>query len=229
MKIYSTITLTLTLITMMIGSGAVSAYWGFNLGSDSLKGVTQPDDNPARKLVKNPDGSGERSQFRIIPEQEILARVQAQVHGEQPPVAQPQSAVVNVVDTNPEDPAAIAPEETQGPKTFPLFSSDRQITLEIEGLRQESSSLLLDVALTNEGDQAAKFLYSFLEVTDDNDQALSAITNGLPGELPANDQRYQGTIRIPMVLLGSTETISLHLTDYPEQRLKLNIAQIPVK
>jgi len=57
---------------------------------------------------------------------------------------------------------------------------------------------------------------------------LSAITDGLPGELPANGEAYNGTIRIPTALLSEAKTISLSLTDYPDQKLQLKLDNLPV-
>ncbi|NEO18623.1 hypothetical protein [Moorena sp. SIO4A5] len=45
MKFNTTVALTIVLLTMMLGAGVVSAFWGFSLGHEALKGVTQPDTN----------------------------------------------------------------------------------------------------------------------------------------------------------------------------------------
>ena len=62
---------------------------------------------------------------------------------------------------------------------------------------------------------------------DDRGRALSAIADGLPGELPANGEKFSGTLRIPTVLLDRSQKISLTLTDYPEQNLELKLKDIP--
>ena len=37
-----------------------------------------------------------------------------------------------------------------------------------------------------------------------------------------------GKVKIPTALVNDSQTLSLNLTDYPDQKLELNIAQIPV-
>lgn len=100
--------------------------------------------------------------------------------------------------------------------------------MEIVEAQTQGNSLLLNVSLRNEGATAVRFLYSFLDVRDDRGRALSAISDGLPGELPANGQNFSGTLKIPTVLLDNTQKISLTLTDYPDQRLELKLKDIPV-
>lgn len=87
---------------------------------------------------------------------------------------------------------------------------------------------MIDVSLKNDSDRSVQFLYSFLNVTDERGRALSATTEGLPGELPANQQKSSGTIKISTALLDDAEKLSLTLTDYPDQRLQLQISGIPV-
>jgi hypothetical protein len=72
-------------------------------------------------------------------------------------------------------------------------------------------------------------LYSFLDVTDDKGRTLSAITEGLPAELTATGTTATGTISIPTSLLDDVKNVSLSLTDYPAQKLKLQVADIPVE
>ncbi|NJL23691.1 MAG: hypothetical protein HC895_27475, partial [Leptolyngbyaceae cyanobacterium SM1_3_5] len=46
MKVNSTLALTLVLLTAMVGAGVVSAAWGYAVGGEALKGVTQPNGRP---------------------------------------------------------------------------------------------------------------------------------------------------------------------------------------
>lgn len=87
---------------------------------------------------------------------------------------------------------------------------------------------MLNVRLKNEGGDAVRFLYSFLNVTDNQGRALSAITDGLPGELPATGEEFSGTVSIPSALLEDAKTLSLTLTDYPDQKLQLKMSEIPI-
>jgi len=68
-----------------------------------------------------------------------------------------------------------------------------------------------------------------LDVTDDKGRTLSASTEGLPAELPANGPTFSGTVSIPTPLLDDVKRISLALTDYPDQKLKLEVPNIPVE
>jgi uncharacterized protein affecting Mg2+/Co2+ transport len=111
---------------------------------------------------------------------------------------------------------------------LPIKSEDRGVTLEIRSANQEGGSLLLNVSLKNQGGNAVRFLYSFLNVTDEQGRTLSAITEGLPGELPANGQEYSGTVSIPTALIENAQRLSLSLTDYPDQKLQLKMSEIPV-
>jgi hypothetical protein len=90
-------------------------------------------------------------------------------------------------------------------------------------------ALLIKVNLKNEGDRTVRFLYSFLDVTDDQGRALSANTEGLPTELTANGKTFSGTMSIPTALLDDVNKLSMTLTDYPDQKLRLQVSDIPVK
>jgi hypothetical protein len=85
------------------------------------------------------------------------------------------------------------------------------------------------VKMQNKGKDSVRFLYSFLDVTDDKGRTLSASTEGLPAELPANGPSFSGIVSIPTALLDDVNKISLALTDYPAQKLKLEVLDIPVQ
>ena len=67
------------------------------------------------------------------------------------------------------------------------------------------------------------------DVSDDKGRTLSASTDGLPAELPANGPAFSGTVSVPTPLLDDVKRISLSLTDYPAQRLRLVVSDIPVE
>ena len=93
---------------------------------------------------------------------------------------------------------------------------------------QTGSSLLLNVQLKNESDSSVRFLYSFLNVTDDKGRALSASVDDLPGQLPPDSQTYVGTVSIPTALLDNAKELAISLTDYPDQKLELKMSGIPI-
>ncbi len=55
---------------------------------------------------------------------------------------------------------------------------------------------------------------------------LSAITEGLPGELPSNGREFSGKVRIPTALLEDAKNISLTLTDYQKLQLRSNLCEV---
>lgn len=81
MRVNPAVALTLVLLTLMLGAGMTSAIWGYSLGRDSLKGVTQPNTRP----VNNSDGSQDnhlrREELVFLKEEDILANVKAQIEG----------------------------------------------------------------------------------------------------------------------------------------------------
>jgi hypothetical protein len=83
--------------------------------------------------------------------------------------------------------------------------------------------------MQNKSPETVRFLYSFLDVTDDKGRTLSQSTEGLPAELPGNSSEYTGTISIPTPLLDDVKKVSLALTDYPAQKMRLEVSNIPVE
>jgi hypothetical protein len=80
MRVNSTVALTLVLLTLMLGAGLTSTIWGYSLGRDSLKGVTQPNTRP----INNSDGDENhlrREELVFLKEEDILANVKAQIEG----------------------------------------------------------------------------------------------------------------------------------------------------
>lgn len=237
MKFNSTVALTLILLAMMLGAGFVSSMWGFTLGHEALKGVTQPDVRPTKKLADNQQTSSGKEGVPILREEDILTNVNAYMNGkgEQPKTDNKEAQANNSRQSETEEKPSPEPfsieasfTSTDSKLKLPIKSQDRGVTLEVRSANQQGGSLLLNVSLKNEGGNAVRFLYSFLNVTDDQGRALSAITEGLPGELPANGEEFSGTVSIPTALLENAKKLSLTLTDYPDQKLQLKMSEIPV-
>jgi hypothetical protein len=253
MKFNSTVALTLILLAMMLGAGFVSAMWGFSLGHEALKGVTQPDVRPTKKLANNQEVEPGDKEVALLSERDILVNVHAYIHDQdkdkdsntdnndsesksQTETEKPdESAAENQQSERAEESSESDVFDTETSFTssgsnqnLPLKSQDRGVTLEVRSANLQGGSLLLDVSLKNEGANPVRFLYSFLNVTDDKGRALSAITEGLPGELPSNGEEFSGTVSIPTALLDEAKALSLTLTDYPDQKLKLKMSEIPV-
>ena len=219
----------------MLGFGFVSGMWGFTLGHEALKAVTQPDVRPNKKITGNKSTSGSKDGVAILREEDILSRVKAQIENkdkyyksEKNPEETKNRSELSA-DKKPSETPSPETKTTSSQATFPVKSQDKGVTLEVVSSNQQGGSLLLNVSQKNEGGSAVRFLYSFLNVTDDQGRALSAITDGLPGELPANGEKFYGTVSIPTALLENAKKLSLTLTDYPDQKLRLQMSKIPVQ
>jgi hypothetical protein len=223
MKLNSTVLLTLAILVMMVSAGSASAYIGYLMGSQALRGVTQPDINSTKKLNKKKQiEEGSYKGLKIIDEKEILVKVYNRINGQEKK-AKEQS-------WQPQDKFLKSNQQQEPIKSvsLPIRDTAQGVTLEVLETQRQGNSLLLDINLKNEGQEAVRFLYSFLDVRDDRGRILSAIADNLPGELPANGKTFAGTLRIPTVLLDNAENISVTLTDYPAQKLELKLDQIPV-
>ena len=100
--------------------------------------------------------------------------------------------------------------------------------MQVLSVRREGSQVVLNVAMQNNSSETVRFLYSFMNVTDDNGRSINALTQGLPGELPPNSQVFQGSIRIPASSLAGSRSLSLSLADYPSRRHRVGASGIPV-
>lgn len=237
MKFNSTVALTLILLAMMLGAGFVSAMWGFTLGHEALKGVTQPDVRPTKKLADNKQATPGKEGVPILREEDILVNVNEYINNKgkdsktDKKDAQANNSSESKTAPTPSPQASTTPASltsTNSELKLPVKSQDQGVTLEVRSGSQQGGSLLLNVSLKNNGANAVRFLYSFLNVTDDQGRALSAITEGLPGELPPNGEEFSGTVSIPTALLEDAKNLSLTLTDYPDQKLQLKMSEIPI-
>ncbi|BAY26031.1 hypothetical protein NIES2100_58420 [Calothrix sp. NIES-2100] len=232
MKLNSTVLLTLILLTLMLGAGSVSAFWGFTLGSSALKGVTTPDGRPTTKFTSSKSSNSQAGSLVLLREEEILKIVKARIEGKTK-AAKSEKLEEDEEETNnsknkPEEkPPEVEQEKPQ--QGFPVTAENKGVTFAVQSARYSGGDLLLKVKMQNKGADSVRFLYSFLDVTDDKGRTLSASTEGLPAELPANGPTFSGTVSIPTALLDDVKKISLSLTDYPAQQLKLEVSNIPVE
>lgn len=225
-RLNPTAVLTITLLALMLVGGFLSGIWGFALGREALKGVSQPDARPtARKNQK--DSQMVSKPLVFLKEADILKTVKTRIQ-EKGNQAKPEK---KEADSNTENKLIAKAEAAQKPPTvpgFPITTKDKGVVLEIRSTRQQEGFLMLDVSLKNESSQPVKFVYTFLDVTDNWGRPLSANIEGLPGELPANSQAFTGTVNIPNSVLENAEQLSLTLTDYPDQKIRLQAAGIPI-
>ncbi|HEY9750030.1 MAG TPA: hypothetical protein V6C63_15200 [Allocoleopsis sp.] len=227
MKLNANVALTLVLLTLMFGAGLVSAAWGFALGRQALRGITQPDVRPTSKLVgRDKNKPLRREEVMILKEEDILKRVKGRIEGngkdDAPADKDRNKALNDEASAEPDTKTAIAQ------PGLPVVGQDQDVTLEVNTVQAQGGSLLLNVKMRNQGKQTVRFLYSFLNVTDQRGRALSATAKGLPEELPPTSGPFSGTVSIPMSLLDGADKLSLALTDYPDQKLQLQLSSIPV-
>lgn len=227
MKLNSTAILTLVLLTLMVGSGYVSSMLAYGIGREALKSVTKPDARPATKIKTRKPTSQKEGAVVMLKEQDILNTVKARISGKGKKV-RPQKVRQTTQSNNTVAPKAqlVAAKETPQPG-FPLSNTNQDVTLSVTSARYSGGALVLKLDFKNKSDRTVRFLYSFMDVTDDRGRALSANTEGLPEELPPEGNN-NGTISIPTALLDDVKSLSLQLTDYPDQKLQLQVANIPV-
>ncbi|MBU7581304.1 MAG: hypothetical protein KAF91_00045 [Nostoc sp. TH1S01] len=230
MKINSTVILTLILLILMLGAGSVSAFLGFNLGSLALKGVSTPDGRPTTKFASAKTSNSQQSGVTLLKEEEILKIVKSRIEGKAK-AAQSEKPEEDDEDINKKQKPQEKPQEAVEEKPqpgFPVSAESEGVSFAVQSARYSGGDLLLKVKMQNKGKDSVRFLYSFLDVTDDKGRTLSASTEGLPAELPANGPTFSGTVIIPTALLDDVNKVSLSLTDYPAQKLKLDVSDIPV-
>ena len=225
MNLKLTLLLVGTIFLMMLAGGSASAYIGYLMGREALKVVTQPDISSEQSLERKKPLGGSHKGLKIITEKEILINVYNYIEAKKKGSSLPKPSQN---DSEREALDLTSQPNTANSAAFPLRNRSGGVTLEVAQAQLEGSSLTLEVNLKNESSQSVKFLYSFLDVRDERGRPLSAIPDGLPGELPANGQNYRGKLRIPLTLLDRSQNISLTLTDYPDQKLELKLDRIPV-
>ncbi|XGB42247.1 MAG: hypothetical protein LVS60_19230 [Nodosilinea sp. LVE1205-7] len=76
------VALTLILLSLMIGTGVVSASWGFTAGRQALTGIRQPDARPSSATpVTGETGVKGQGQLVLAKESDILAQVKVLTSG----------------------------------------------------------------------------------------------------------------------------------------------------
>jgi hypothetical protein len=215
----------------MIGSGIASATWGHHLGREALKGITQPDTRPVSNLS---DGQGRpirRENLTLLKEEDILASVKARIDGGAKPANTEAAAQPTTTPASPQTPKA---SPTASPVAtpqlgFPIVSRDRAISFQVDSVKQQDTAVVLQVSMRNNGSEPVQFLYSSMNITNDEGRLLTGTTRGLPDELPPNGQAFSGTVTVPLELLDDAGSLSLNLTDYPAQQVQLELTGIPVE
>ena len=79
------------------------------------------------------------------------------------------------------------------------------------------------LSLQNNQGQAVEFLYSFLEVRDQDNNLLSSLSESFPQTLPPDGKNYQGTVEILGPLSDTVSRVSVQLASYPDEKVKLQL------
>ncbi len=162
----------------------------------------------------------------MLKEEEILKTVKARIEGKTKTSAKKRKKNKQPKNTNK---ISSKKREEKLQAGFPIKTESEGVSLSVQSSRFSGGALELQVKMHNQGADTARFLYTFLDVTDDKGRTLSASTEGLPAELPPEGPTYTGRVKVPTALLDGVEKISLTLTDYPAQKLRLVIPNIPVE
>jgi hypothetical protein len=239
-EINSTISVSIMVMLMILGAGAYAGYFAYTVGTQSLEAVSEPETNPSKKIAAANNAERVEKGFIIIPENEIILRNSKQMKGlktEPLPSSQTknESSTANKDEdgftTSSSSDGENKDQEKGEPITnasLPLSTEDQGVRLTVENIKKLNNSLTMEVTLVNKTSKEVRFLYSFLDVRDDKGLSLSAIADGLPGQLPADQKNYTGNIAIPLSLVKDVQTLSLSLTDYPDQKVNLQLAEIPI-
>lgn len=257
MKLDPTVALVMTLLTLMVGATTASALWGYRLGRKALSGITQPDIRP-NQILASSDGvslssgseaaSDEKSPGDIVllSEADLIARAQARIDGQAASV-DTASNVANRVDADEQlksdsrdessDTISTADAATDGSDIsfinyqnyFPLIAQDDAVLMSVNSVQEQGDLLRINVSLQNKGTMPVEFLYSLMDVSDDQGQPLSASTDSLPQMIPPTGETYSGSVIIPSILVDRAESVSIRLANYPEQEVELAISGIPIR
>ena len=237
--------LTVLAIAAAILTGTALAGWmaGFGFGKKALEGVNSlPTSHSETGESPRQISVNLRHAVPLVLEKEVLSEVAPDLKPPENRLRVNQQIAIRPVPT-PEPTVTPEPEASPDPATseaVPSSATDPNVAsptapvpagsvvMRVLSAQEEGGSVVLAVTLQNNSDRVVRFLYSFLNVTDDAGRAVSASAEGLPGELPPDGQSYQGAIRIPAVFLSGAGSVSVSLSDYPSQTTRLYVPNIPV-
>jgi hypothetical protein len=225
MKLNSTVTFTFALLFLMLGAGLASAFSGFSIGRDALKGITQPDSRPQKTRAKSANSSTEaKDGMSLMNESDIIKSMKERIAS----TAKGGGRTDKSGDDKPADkdkPAAAATPIVK----LPLSNNVEGVTLEVLSSRREGDATLLDMTIKNASPKTVQFRYTFLTVTDDQGRIVAAETIGLPSEVPSNSETFSGSVKLPTSSLKDAKSVTLQMSDYPEQKLQFRLADIPIQ
>jgi hypothetical protein len=223
MKLNSTVTFTFALLFLMLGAGLASAFSGFSIGRDALKGITQPDGRPQKTRAKSANSTEAKDGMSLMKEDDIIKSMKERIASTAKGGGRSDKS-----DPAPEDEKPPKPADTPLVK-LPLSHNVEGVSLEVIASRREGEATLLDMTIKNGSPKAVQFRYTFLTVTDDQGRIVAAETIGLPSEVPSNSETFSGSVKLPTSSLKDVKTVTLQMSDYPEQKLQFRLADIPIQ
>jgi len=225
----STLPVTLSLLLGIAIATSISGVMGFKVGSFALEGVTQPEVNPTQKLSRRKNNADDPQSFKALNEKNIIDQINQDIKNKGKTIKPKAKETPNSTETpNPDAKTAEEAKKLPLKTTFPLSNQSEGITLTVDKATPKENSLILSVNLKNESAKPVQFLYSFLEIKDEEDRTLSGIAEGLPEKIPAHSQPFNGQIKIPLDLVKDNKSITLSLSNYPDQTINLSIKDIPI-
>lgn len=207
----------------MLIVGSICGAVGYVFARQSLKGITQPATNPFLKESDDLDRRP-RQGADFLNEKDLIAKVKSQTSGANI-AKEKQKTAPKPKQTKSSDSKE---DKKSQPKSLPIKVNNQGMNFEVKALSREDDTLLLNVALQNSSDKTIQFVYTFLDITDEQGQALFSEIRGLPTEFKPKGEIFFGTIKILDVPPETVEKISISLNDYPDQKVKFDIQNIPV-
>ena len=227
LKLSSAAKFTFFLLGIMFILGAATGFVGYLFGRNSLKGITQPDLNPF--LNSSADATqSPRQGVSFLKEDELIKKVQVQTRGAS---SKPAPKSEKKPDSEKKADKKATPKKDEVKKadgSFPIRLESEKVKLDIRSLVQRDDEIILNVAMMNGNSQPVQFIYTFLDISDNKGYSLTSEVIGIPETLKANSETHVGTIRVLDTPPGAATRLSLRLTDYPDQKINLEIKDIPV-
>ncbi|GAB4216389.1 MAG: hypothetical protein OHK0012_18540 [Synechococcales cyanobacterium] len=225
-------------VSVLVASAVLSLAVGFAFGQRALSGVSSPVVAPQDK----PQAIRDPRTIPLVNEAEVIAKAKERLKSgipTPPPTPTPTPPPVDLFAATPTPiPLELSPELAPAPvalttpatsvPTNAVTTPSGSVQWQVLSVERRGDEVVLAVQIQNQSNETTRFLYSYLSVTNEANQAITARTQGLPGELPPRSNPFLGTIRIPVTALGSSRSLSLSLADYPNGQHRLEALNLPV-
>jgi hypothetical protein len=123
-RINPTLGFTLILLSMMIGAGVVSGSWGYTLGREALRGVTQPETRPGQ-LGASDGESAPQSGLVLLSEDQLINNARARMEGNTPraavtPPSTPAATPTTAIAPSAPEPEGVPNDWSENPPEAPV-------------------------------------------------------------------------------------------------------------